>query len=854
MSLLIRTLFTHMTRLILSPGFGWNRYTLFWMALVLQCGMNAGAQSNGLDHFSWGPFPATLPAGQAVPAAIQARDLGNNVVSGFNGQAALSAVIGQQSPTVLITEVETVSTRRVELSNVSTNAVDLSNWRVVFYDRVSWPQPKAAFTVPAGTVCPGQGVFQVRDGGIPPGAYPLFNLGFTLGWTSFPMGNMQAVLVLDASGAVVDFFCAVDGYAASIVVPTVVVDSNWSGPPVAYNNNSALTYQRTGHADRNNAADWILAANSFGFLNASLQTPFAGLPPATPVQPSIARFTNGLWSGSVTITNAAAREVLRADDGSGRVGESTPFSVPGLAMLTLEGPQEAFKAAPGLLGEGAVTLAQPLTTNITITLTSSRTNLITLPAAVTVLAGATHAMFSVTNLDDGLLEGPRIALIQASAPAFAAAQLSITNVDRPGAVLSCSAAASVQESGGWSAGAVVRCSAAPANDVAVRLSSNNTNKIQTPDFVILPAGQTSATFGFAIMDNLIRDGNVPVTIQASVKGWTTGQVQVTVIDNEALNTNLSLSLPSPVNEASGVLTNAGTVQIFSTFPTNVTVALSNSAPSRLQVPSTVTIPAGQTSVQFDVMAPDEALADGNQTVQVVATGDGFASASRNVIVVDNEFASFGIPALPAAQLAGQPFALSVYVYNSSATYLPGILPAVSVFASNSLGSFGISPSTIGPFTNGYWSGTVTLSGQGKDVSLIVADGHGHTGSSTTFEVMAGNFVNLPISDIVFDNLRGRLWAGVQTGAGSNSQSIVAIDPATGVIGQRIGLIPVRRRGFFSRTFSANDAHLKMLYEYLLWGLLLARAQGEMLEASRTALSARVIVFHSIVLSFSLGWD
>ncbi len=89
------------------------------------------------------PIPsATVQIGQSFAATLQARDLGNNLVTSFNSSVALTAFTPGQSPTLLITEVETITTKGVELSNVSTNPLDVSSWRVLFYDASSWPAPK----------------------------------------------------------------------------------------------------------------------------------------------------------------------------------------------------------------------------------------------------------------------------------------------------------------------------------------------------------------------------------------------------------------------------------------------------------------------------------------------------------------------------------------------------------------------------------------------------------------------------------------------------------------------------------------------------------------------------------------
>ena len=55
---------------------------------------------------------ATVQVGQSFAAAVQARDLDNNLVTSFNGSVMLTALVPNPSPTLLITEVETlISTR-----------------------------------------------------------------------------------------------------------------------------------------------------------------------------------------------------------------------------------------------------------------------------------------------------------------------------------------------------------------------------------------------------------------------------------------------------------------------------------------------------------------------------------------------------------------------------------------------------------------------------------------------------------------------------------------------------------------------------------------------------------------------
>lgn len=752
------------------PGF-----ELIWLIASLSASRITAQTNLPPHHFSWNSLPPVSQSGLPFSALVQARDLDGNIVTNFNGGVALTELIPVEIPKLLIGEVQTVNTQRVELANMAGNPVDVSGWRVVIYDRLSWPTPKVTFILPMGTVCPGFGIFQVRGSGSPPGAFPVFNTGVSLAWTSSSANNQVAVLLLDSIGNVVDFFCAVDAYPAFITVPTTITDTYWNGPPAAPNSNAALTFQRGGHSDYNNAADWAAPTNSFGTLNSCLQTPFVAAPFQYPLAPSSVTLTNGEWSGQLTVTTPGTNVILRADDLNGHAGDSAPLTVLGLPMLELQTPTEAFKATPGLTGLGSVEVPQTLSSNLVVTLSCSLPNSIVLPPSVTIPAGATNAVFAVTNLDNGLVEGPQVAKLLATASGFAAGTTTITNHDLPTTVLTVSLPASVVETSGWLASGQVRSSLPVSGNVAVRLTSSNPNKLLVQEVAIIPAGKTNGSFGFAVLDNPLIDGNQTVTINATVPGWPSAQTQILVVDNET--TNLTLTLPIQANEGA-TLTN-GSVQISGLATTNVTVVLTSDFPAKLEVPTSVLIPAGQTSAVFSVTIAEDLVSETNTVARVTASAEGFRSATRSLTVIDNDAFSFAIVSLPAAQLAGQPFQVTVHALNKSGNVAPGYSGSINLQASGFLGSAVVSPTSLGPFTNGVWSGQVTVPSPNRGLALSVSDGLGHVSSTTPFDVVAALILNLPVADLVYDFLRDKLLAGVVTNALGNGQSVIAIDPVSG---------------------------------------------------------------------------
>ena len=76
-----------------------------------------------LDHFYWSAPPSTVQVGGPFFVTLRARSLGNSSDTNFNGVVQVTELIPSQPSGVLITEVQTINTNRVELSNLSATPV-----------------------------------------------------------------------------------------------------------------------------------------------------------------------------------------------------------------------------------------------------------------------------------------------------------------------------------------------------------------------------------------------------------------------------------------------------------------------------------------------------------------------------------------------------------------------------------------------------------------------------------------------------------------------------------------------------------------------------------------------------------
>ncbi|MDB6064476.1 MAG: hypothetical protein JWR26_684 [Pedosphaera sp.] len=102
---------------------------------------------------------------------------------------------------------------------------------------------------------------------------------------------------------------------------------------------------------------------------------------------------------------------------------------------------------------------------------------------------------------------------------------------------------------------------------------------------------------------------------------------------------LSVSLPASATEGDGVLPAEARVSIANPFWSDLVISLATSDPTKLTVPATVTIPAGQTNATFDLTVIDNSVLDGTELVSVTASAPNYASGSASIPVFDNETAT-----------------------------------------------------------------------------------------------------------------------------------------------------------------------------------------------------------------------
>ena len=314
--------------------------------------------------------------------------------------------------------------------------------------------------------------------------------------------------------------------------------------------------------------------------------------------------------------------------------------------------------------QGTVTRNTDTNEALTVTLINSDNSQLNIPTTVNIPIGSNSVNFSITAVDDNLIELPKNYTVIATAQGFISGSDTLAILDNDAVTLSLSIDTNnISENGGKILATVTR-NIVTDTPLLVQLSSSDTTEATVPTSVIIAANQSSATFEIQGVDDTILDGTQSVVITAKSTytgtnltvdlGQATANLNVT--DNESPSLNLTLD--------KNILIETGTATATITRNTDTTQALTvnllSSDTTEATVPQNVTILPGQTSATFIVSGVNDGVSDGIQNVILTASANGFNNGVKTVEVSDID-----VPDLQITNLA----TTSNPIYTGKQSYL-----------------------------------------------------------------------------------------------------------------------------------------------------------------------------------------
>jgi hypothetical protein len=281
--------------------------------------------------------------------------------------------------------------------------------------------------------------------------------------------------------------------------------------------------------------------------------------------------------------------------------------------------------------------------------------------------------------------------------------------DTPPALTGLSLNPSLVTGGETSMATVTLSHPARAEGEEIELSSSNLDVAPVPLTLVVPAGETSATFAIETTEV---DANTTAVVSASFEDRTREATLTINAADGIVAESLSLS-PNPVQ---GGNTSTGTVTLSGPAPAGgAEVFLSSSNTANATVPASLTVPAGQTSGSFTISTPE---VSSNQSSAITARHGG-VSVTRTLSItsgpppelssvsLDPSSVPGGNPSTGTVTLTSNPPLGGIVVELESSDPSVASVPS-SVTAVNSSASFQVSTTEVSSDT----SVTITASANG----------------------------------------------------------------------------------------------------------------------------------------------
>ncbi|MCX6925208.1 MAG: hypothetical protein NT154_18645, partial [Verrucomicrobia bacterium] len=285
---------------------------------------------------------------------------------------------------------------------------------------------------------------------------------------------------------------------------------------------------------------------------------------------------------------------------------------------------------------GQVSVPSRWMADVVVHLSSSDPSALTVPASVTIPAGASNAFFGFTIGDDSLLDGTQPVTITGRADGYTDGRAVVRINDNESTALHLVTPATLTE-GGDTYFPHFYTTVPVADNVVVSLSAEPADQLgfgQTGPTAIIPPGQTSAVFQVHARDNHQIDGARPVKLIASVPNWVSATNTITVLDDE--NTDLTLETATFLLEGFGMASNAALASLSGTLATDLTVRVTCDNLAAVQPLGPVVIPAGQTNAHFNLFLTDNNVIDLLRFVTFTASAPGFANGQSASLLLDND--------------------------------------------------------------------------------------------------------------------------------------------------------------------------------------------------------------------------
>lgn len=305
-----------------------------------------------------------------------------------------------------------------------------------------------------------------------------------------------------------------------------------------------------------------------------------------------------------------------------------------------------------------------------------------LPKSYTFEPGAKEAVIDIPIIDDNIAANDETLLLSVSADHHLAGTALFVLKDNDVPAISMTLLpTTVSEAAGYNAiHATIKRTEAKNSKITLKLSDDSNGELYYTTPITMPEGTEEVTFPIGVKDNQKVDGTRKVKFSAAIyitdcgcsaigDKQTVVSDTITVLDNDgptlSVTSNKTTILEGDATGATLTISRNDAT----TNPLTVTLSAKG---DDLQFAKTVTIPAGKESVTTSFVALSNATNEGNRTISIIASSDGYSSGTVWMLISDQTLpdAEMQTPVCDAEIEAGSKAKVTVTVKNIGAIAMP----------------------------------------------------------------------------------------------------------------------------------------------------------------------------------------
>lgn len=305
-----------------------------------------------------------------------------------------------------------------------------------------------------------------------------------------------------------------------------------------------------------------------------------------------------------------------------------------------------------------------------------------LPKSYTFEPGAKEAVIDIPIIDDNIAANDETLQLSVSADHHltGTALFVLKDNDVP-AISMTLLPTTVSEAAGYNAvHATIKRTEAKNSKITLKLSDDSNGELYYTTPITLPEGTEEVTFPIGVKDNQKVDGTRKVKFSAAIyitdcgcsaigDKQTVVSDTITILDNDGPTLSVTSNKTTILEGDKTGATLTVTRNDATTNPLTVTLSAKG---DDLQFAKTVTIPAGKESVTTPFVALSNATNEGNRTISIIASSDGYSPGTVWMLISDQTLpdAEMQTPVCDAEIEAGSKAKVTVTVKNIGAIAMP----------------------------------------------------------------------------------------------------------------------------------------------------------------------------------------